>query len=364
MAERTPLYSEHVALGGVMVDFAGYELPVRYPQGIIAEHNAVRGAAGLFDVSHMGEFTLTGKDALKALNYVLTNDFTVMDAGRVRYSLMCYPGGGVVDDVLVYKKGNEDFLIVVNAANKDKDFEWMSANLDDFEAELKDVSREIAQLALQGPRAEEILSSLTNEEEIPRKYYSFRENVDVGGVKALVSRTGYTGEDGFELYCAPVDAVMLYRRLLEAGAPFGMIPAGLGARDTLRTEAGMPLYGHELRAEYPASEAGLDFAVKYTKEDFIGKSALLSRPPQYVRIGAKVLDRGIVRENTPIFTSSGEEAGIATSGTMAPTLGYAVAMLRVRAEYADAGLFAEVRGRRLRLGRTQIPFYKSETYKR
>ena len=360
MSERTPLYLKHLEQGGVMVDFAGYELPVRYPKGIIAEHNAVRNAAGLFDVSHMGEFTLKGKDAVKALNRVLTNDFTVMDAGRVRYSLMCYPGGGAVDDVLVYKKSAEDFLIVVNAANKDKDFEWMSANIDDLEVEFEDISDKVAQLALQGPRSKEILSLIADVKELPEKYYSFKENVSAGGVNALVSRTGYTGEDGYELYCAPSDAPKLYDALMAAGFSYGLTPAGLGARDTLRTEAAMPLYGHELRAEYPVSEAGLDFAIKYAKEDFIGKEALLSRPPQFVRIGVRAIDRGIVREETPIFTADGAEAGIATSGTMSITLGYAIAMLRVRREYADSELYAEVRGRRIKLERTELPFYKRE----
>ena len=360
MSERTPLYLKHLEQGGVMVDFAGYELPVRYPKGIIAEHNAVRNAAGLFDVSHMGEFTLKGKDAVKALNRVFTNDFTVMDAGRVRYSLMCYPGGGAVDDVLVYKKSAEDFLIVVNAANKDKDFEWMSANLDDLEVEFEDISDKVAQLALQGPRSKEILSLIADVKELPEKYYSFKENVSAGGVNALVSRTGYTGEDGYELYCAPSEAVKLYDALIAAGFSYGLTPAGLGARDTLRTEAAMPLYGHELRAEYPVSEAGLDFAIKYAKEDFIGKEALLSRPPQFVRIGVRAIDRGIVREETPIFTADGAEAGIATSGTMSITLGYAIAMLRVRREYADSELYAEVRGRRIKLERTELPFYKRE----
>ena len=360
MSERTPLYLKHLEQGGVIVDFAGYELPVRYPKGIIAEHNAVRNAAGLFDVSHMGEFTLKGKDAVKALNRVFTNDFTVMDAGRVRYSLMCYPGGGAVDDVLVYKKSAEDFLIVVNAANKDKDFEWMSANIDEFEAELTDISSAVAQLALQGPRSKEILSLIADVKELPEKYYSFKENVSAGGVNALVSRTGYTGEDGYELYCAPSEAVKLYDALIAAGFSYGLTPAGLGARDTLRTEAAMPLYGHELRAEYPVSEAGLDFAIKYAKEDFIGKEALLSRPPQFVRIGVRAIDRGIVREETPIFTADGAEAGIATSGTMSITLGYAIAMLRVRREYADSELYAEVRGRRIKLERTELPFYKRE----
>lgn len=360
MSERTPLYIKHLEQGGVMVDFAGYELPVRYPKGIIAEHNAVRNAAGLFDVSHMGEFTLKGKDAVKALNRVLTNDFTVMDAGRVRYSLMCYPGGGAVDDVLVYKKSAEDFLIVVNAANKDKDFEWMSANIDDLEVEFEDISDKVAQLALQGPRSKEILSLIADVKELPEKYYSFKENVSAGGVNVLVSRTGYTGEDGYELYCAPLEAPKLYDALIAAGFSYGLTPAGLGARDTLRTEAAMPLYGHELRAEYPVSEAGLDFAIKYAKEDFIGKEALLSRPPQFVRIGVRAIDRGIVREETPIFTADGAEAGIATSGTMSITLGYAIAMLRVRREYADSELYAEVRGRRIKLERTELPFYKRE----
>ena len=221
----------------------GYLLPVQY-QGVIAEHNAVRNDAGLFDVSHMGEITCTGKDALANLNYLLTNDYTTMYDGQARYSPMCNENGGVVDDLIVYKVRDDHYFIVVNAANKDKDFAWMKAHAFG-DAVFTDISEEVAQIALQGPKAEAILRKLTNEEDIPEKYYSCHFHRTIGGMDCIISRTGYTGEDGFEFYLAAADAPKFWNLLLETGKEEHLIPCGLGARDTLRLEAGMPLYGHE-----------------------------------------------------------------------------------------------------------------------
>ena len=349
MAKKTPLYSKHVEAGGVIVDFGGYELPVRYTDGILAEHAAVRERAGLFDVSHMGEILVEGK-ATAYLEKLLSNRFSDMAPGKVRYSLMLYPEGGVVDDVLVYRRAEESYLVVVNAANREKDYEWMKAHAEGVT--LKDISDETALLALQGSAAKEILSGV----KLPEKYYTFIENVDIFGMNATISRTGYTGEYGVEIFLGNEDAPVLWDRLIEKGAEYGMKPAGLGARDTLRLEAAMPLYGHELRREYLASEAGLDFAIKLDKADFIGKTALESIPARYERIGAFVDGKGIAREGTPVFDEDGE-AGLVTSGTMSPTLGKAVAMLRVRKE-RKGKLFCEVRGRKLPLTETPLPFYK------
>ena len=349
MAKKTPLYSKHVEAGGVMVDFGGYELPVRYSDGILAEHTAVRERAGLFDVSHMGEILVEG-NATAYLENLLTNRFSDMAPGKARYSLMLYPEGGVVDDVLVYRRAEESYLVVVNAANREKDYEWMKAHAEGVT--LKDISDETALLALQGSAAKEILSGV----KLPEKYYTFIENVDIFGMNATISRTGYTGEYGVEIFLGNEDAPVLWDRLIEKGAEYGMKPAGLGARDTLRLEAAMPLYGHELRREYLASEAGLDFAIKLDKADFIGKTALESIPARYERIGAFVDGKGIAREGTPVFDEDGE-AGLVTSGTMSPTLGKAVAMLRVRKE-RKGKLFCEVRGRKLPLTETPLPFYK------
>ena len=276
-AERkTPLYETHLAYKGKMVPFAGYILPVQYETGVVKEHMAVRTACGLFDVSHMGEILCKGPDALKNLNWLLTNDYTVMADGQARYSPMCNEAGGVVDDLIVYKVRDELYFIVVNAANKDKDFAWMKAH-QIGDVEFEDISDQVAQLALQGPKALEILRKLTREEDIPEKYYTFKLQGNVKGISCMISKTGYTGEDGVELYCAPADAPALWEALMEAGKEEGLIPCGLGARDTLRLEAAMPLYGHEMDDSITPKEAGLGIFVKMDKADFIGKKAIEER---------------------------------------------------------------------------------------
>lgn len=358
MAKRTPLYELHVALGGRMVDFAGYDLPIQYETGIIAEHNAVRTKAGFFDCSHMGEFILSGKDAEKSLNYLLTNNFAGMLPGKVRYSLSCYENGGVVDDVLVYKFTDTRFMVVVNASNMEKDAGWFRANINEFNVKFENYSDKIGLIAVQGPLSEEVMRKLT--EDLPEKYYSFNDNVDICGVKCLISRTGYTGEKGYEIYCPSTKTVKIYQALLEAGNEYGAIPCGLGSRDTLRLEAGLPLYGHELSPEIPAGETGLGFAIKRDKESFIGKEAIINHEPKYARTGAILIDRGIAREGSILF-SGNREVGIVTSGTHSPTLSKAIMVVRILIEYLDCTeLTVEVRERKLKIELCALPFYKSE----
>lgn len=357
MAKRTPLYDTHVALGGRIVDFAGYELPVQYETGIIAEHTAVRTKAGFFDCSHMGEFILSGKEAEKALNYLLTNNFSGMLPGKVRYSLACYENGGIVDDVLVYKVNDTRFMVVVNASNMEKDAAWFRANIRDFDVKFENISEQTALIAIQGPFSEEIVRKLT--QEIPEKYYSFLEDINIDGVKCIISRTGYTGEKGYEVYCPSSKAKEIYSKILEAGKEFDGIPCGLGARDTLRMEAGLPLYGHELSSEIPAGETGLSYAIKMDKSDFIGKKAIQNHDPKYSRTGGLVLDRGIAREGSLIFSGS-KEVGKVTSGTHSPTLEKSIIIVRIQSEFLNSSdLAVDVRGRKLKIELCPLPFYKS-----
>ncbi|MDR1943467.1 MAG: glycine cleavage system aminomethyltransferase GcvT [Synergistaceae bacterium] len=356
--KRTSLYGCHLELGGKLVPFAGYLLPVQY-SGVIAEHMAVRARAGLFDVSHMGEVMFTGRDALANLQRLLSNDFRDMPDGRVRYTLMCNDAGGIVDDLVVYRFGGEKYMLVVNAANREKDVSWMMERLRGGAA-MEDISDGIAQIALQGPASDGILRRLADESRIPEKYYTFIDGVDVGGVKCLVSQTGYTGEKGYELYMPDSDAPELWRKLLEAGRDLGLVPAGLGARDTLRLEAGMPLYGHEMNDEITPFEAGLAFGVKMDKGDFIGRQALAGREkPARRRVGLRMTGRGIARENETVY-ADGKAIGRTTSGTYCPYLGRAAAMALIDEPYAAAGGTVEVeaRGRRIAAEIVRLPFYK------
>ena len=357
MELKTPLYDCHVESGGTIVPFAGYLLPVQYPTGIIAEHNAVRTAAGLFDVSHMGEIIFSGRDALKNLNYLLTNDFTSMVDGQVRYSVMCNEQGGCIDDLIVYRLNENVYWVVVNASNRHKDFEWMRSRTSG-DVTVEDISDSVAQIALQGPLAKDIILQLVTENELPAKYYTFRKDVMIGGKKCLISQTGYTGEAGYEIYLPNNDAPFLWDLLLETGK--GLLPCGLGARDTLRLEAAMPLYGHEMDDLITPLETGLNFAVKMKKADFIGKKALEERgAPTLKRIGLKITGRGIAREQQDVYL--GETLiGHTTSGTHAPFLKVPIAMALVNAESVETGSQVEVdiRGRRVAVEVVPLPFYK------
>ncbi|MDL2252688.1 glycine cleavage system aminomethyltransferase GcvT [Ruminococcaceae bacterium OttesenSCG-928-I18] len=356
--KKTPLYEKHLAAGGKMVPFAGYQLPVQYV-GVIEEHMAVRQKAGLFDVSHMGEVLIEGPDALANLMNLYTNAFMKLADGRVRYSPMCNEQGGTVDDLLIYRFDENHYLVVVNAANREKDVAWMKEHLFG-DAKLTDQSDDYAQIALQGPLSREILAKVCSETDIPEKYYSFTKDVQVAGVPCLLSQTGYTGEHGYELYCKPEDAGTLWDALLAAGKPEGLMPCGLGARDTLRLEAAMPLYGHEMDEEITPLETGLDFAVKMTKEDFIGKKALVERgEPKIARIGLKMTGRGIAREHNEVYLD-GSKIGHTTSGTHCPYLGGAYAMALVDKNHTEVGteLEVEIRGKKVSAEIVPLPFYK------
>ncbi len=358
MERKTPLYEEHVRLGGKIVPFAGWLLPVQY-SGVITEHMAVREKCGIFDVSHMGELLLKGQSAKENLNHLLTNDYTDMPVGAARYSPMCNENGGCVDDLIVYKKAEDDYFIVVNAANKDKDYAWMKEHLLPG-SELTDASDDYAQIALQGPKAEEILKKLAAEEDIPTGYYTALFDRTVDGMNCIISRTGYTGEDGFEIYLSPADAPKMWNLLLDAGKEEGLIPCGLGARDTLRLEASMPLYGHEMNDEISPRETGLGIFVKMKKEDFIGKAALVQRgKPTVKRVGLKVTGRGILREHQTVLLD-GKEIGHTTPGTFCPYLNQPVAMAILPKEYAEIGtaLEVDVRGRKVPVEVIALPFYK------
>ncbi len=359
MEKKTPLYDAHVRHGGKMVPFAGYVLPVQYATGVIAEHMAVRTACGLFDVSHMGEITCAGKDALQNLNHLLANDYTNLQDGQARYSPMCNEAGGVVDDLIVYKIRDCHYLIVVNAANKDKDFAWMQAHAFG-DAVFAEISDEVAQIALQGPKALEIVKKLVPEAQIPQKYYSCTFHCRIGEMDCILSRTGYTGEDGFEFYLASKEAEMLWELLLETGKAEGLICCGLGARDTLRLEAAMPLYGHEMDDETTPLEAGLGTFVKMGKSDFIGRAALQEKgEPQKRRVGLKATGRGILREHLDVFLD-GVKIGATTSGTFAPYIKEPIAMALIDAQHTAIGTQVEVdvRGRKVAAEVVKLPFYR------
>ena len=381
---KTPLYEKHLEAGGRMVPFAGYLLPVQY-RDVMEEHMAVRTAAGLFDVSHMGEVCISGPDALACIQSLFTNDFTNMTDGRVRYTLLCNGSGGIADDMVVYRNAADRYMIVVNAANREKDVAFIRSYLDgeirskDGEGEipetdisnklrkqyleggirLEDISDSLAQLALQGPLSGKILEKLAPIEKLPAKYYTFCEHVDVSGIDCLISQTGYTGEKGYELYCRAEDGPGLWDILLEVGEVDGLIPCGLGARDTLRLEAGMPLYGHEMNDDVSPLETGLSTAVKMEKPDFIGRKGILDRGhPTLSRVGLKVLGRGIAREHCPVRLA-GEWVGETTSGTYCPFLKGAFAMALLKSESSGVGtkVEIEVRGRNIEAEIVPLPFY-------
>lgn len=362
---RTPLFENHRAAGGKMVDFAGWEMPVQYA-GVIEEHRAVRERAGLFDVSHMGELRVVGPGAEAFLQRLTPNDVSKLAPGRAHYSAFLTEHGTYVDDLLVYRMGPEELLVVVNAANREKDYRWAAERVREADdVEVEDVSDRYALLALQGPQAIDLLRPLAAVqgggalEEI--RYYGFARG-EVDGAPAILSRTGYTGEDGFELYLHPDDAPRVWDRLLWAGKERGVVPAGLGARDTLRLEAGMALYGHEIDDTTTAWEANLGWTVKLDKGDFVGRDALVAQRDTGIErrlVGFEVEGRGIAREGHPVMRGD-EAVGKVTSGTWSPTFEKALGMAYVPLDLAEAGtgIEIEVRGRRLPARVVKVPFYK------
>ncbi len=356
--KRTPLRDFHAAHGGRLVDFAGWEMPVQY-RSILEEHKAVRRTAGLFDVSHMGEVDVRGPEAAKFLNYLVTNDVTKLFPGRVLYSPMCYSTGGVVDDLLVYMRGAEDYFLCINAGNIAKDLAWIRERSVGFDVTITDRSDDYALLAVQGPRAAEIVQSLTGAKLGLVKYYHFAE-ATVAGVHCIASRTGYTGEDGFELYHAASEAVALATALLEAGQSRGLELAGLGARDSLRLEAGYPLYGHEITQDISPLTAGLGWTVKLDKgTDFMGRAALGAEKQNGAAnkiVFFKTGDRRIVRADAPVLSADGAIVGRVVSGTLSPILNEAIGSALVTTAAAAQPLAVDIRGTKLNLHLVKPPF--------
>lgn len=343
---KTALYDAHVAAGGKIIDFAGWALPVQY-EGIIEEHEAVRNAAGMFDVSHMGEVEVTGKDAFAFVQNLVTNNVATLEDNQILYAMMCYEHGGVVDDLLVYKFNQEHFYLVINASNVAKDFAWMQEQSKGYDINLVNLSDDVSEIAIQGPHAQEILQKVVDVDLSDIKFFYCNRNVMIDDVKCLVSRTGYTGEDGFEVYTTHEGIVHVWNKLLEVGKDLGLKPAGLGCRDTLRFEATLPLYGHEIDQDITPLEAGLGFFVKLDGDDFIGKAALVAQKENGLprkTIGLE-LSKGIPRQGYEVL--HGEEViGVITTGYMSPTLKKNIALALVDSKYGEMGSELGVRVRK------------------
>ncbi|MGE5613069.1 MAG: glycine cleavage system aminomethyltransferase GcvT [Bacillota bacterium] len=356
---KTPLYDSHKAAGGKMIDFHGWLLPVQYG-GILQEHECVRTRAGLFDVSHMGEIEVSGEDSAGFLQSVLTNDISAKP-GKAVYSPMCYPDGGTVDDLIVYKQEDNRYLLVVNASNTAKDLQWLIDNKKG-RAAIADRTAEFAQLAIQGPESADILKRLVVLDIDKLSYFQYIDNVQAGDVTVMLSRTGYTGEDGFELYCRAQDAQKLWDMLIEAGKLHGLEPAGLGARDTLRMEAALPLYGQELSESISPVMAGLQRFVKPDKGEFIGRKPLLDQVlngPGRKIVGLEMIDRAVPRSGYKVFRG-GVEAGYVTSGGFFPTLrkNMCLALLDTAAAHEEENIEVQVRGGMYAAKEATLPFYK------
>jgi len=365
LLRKTPLYEKHLEHNGKIIDFGGWELPVEY-SGILTEHEAVRNMAGLFDVSHMGEILVTGKNAEQYIQNIVTNDISTMENNQIYYSFMCYPNGGVVDDLLIYKYNTEKYFLVVNASNEEKDYQWLLEHKFG-DVNVENVSSKYAEVALQGPMAQTILQKLTSKNLDDIKFFYFEEDVLINGISALVSRNGYTGEDGFEIYVAPEYGPKLWDTLLEAGKPFGLIPAGLGARDTLRFEVCLPLYGQEISESITPLEAGLGFFVKLKKDNFIGKDALAKQKEDGLKrklVGFEMIDRGIARSHYDVY-AEGKNIGFVTTGTHSPTLKKNIGLALIDSTYAVEGNEIEIliRNKNLKARIIKKPFY-NKNYKK
>lgn len=359
--QRTPLFAFNQQRGARFVDFGGWEMPVQF-KSILDEHRLVRTRAGLFDVSHMGEVEVTGPDAARFLDFLVTNDVAKLFPGRVLYTVMCQPDGGVVDDLLIYCRGPQDFLLCINAGNIAKDVAWIQAKAAGFNCAVVDRSAEFALLAIQGPASAAIVQTLTTTNLAGLKYYHCTPGA-VAGVNVLLARTGYTGEDGFELYCAAEDTENLWNAVMAAGTPKGLLPAGLGCRNTLRMECKMALYGHEIDDTIHALEAGLGWIVKLDHSDFIGREALLAAkaaPAPRKLVGFKTHEkRDIARDHMPVV-QDGKQIGFVTSGAPSPTCGFNLGLAYVPTELAKVGgaIQIEIRGRAVNAEIIPTPFYK------
>jgi aminomethyltransferase len=364
--KRTPLYQAHIDLGGKMVDFGGWNMPVQYGAGVIEEHLRTRTQAGLFDVSHMGEIWVEGEDAIPFVNRLTTNDVTKLVDGQAHYSAITNENGGVVDDLLVYRFDRDKLLLVVNAGTTDKDWDWITSHKGDENITLTNASVDYCQIAVQGPLATVILEKLTDTDLDAIRYYHFTVG-RVDGVDAIISRTGYTGEDGFEVYAATDKARQLWDKILDAGyygTENGILPAGLAARNTLRLEAGMSLYGHELSDEITPLEANLGWITKLQKGPFTGSDKLAAQKENGISrrlVGFQMTDRGIARDGFDVYIN-GDKAGYVTSGSPAPFLQKNIGFAFVPVEFANVGqeLKIDVRGKQLAAEVVPVPFYKRQ----
>ena len=362
--KKTPLNEVHRALGGKMVDFGGWDMPVQYPAGVITEHLRTRTVAGLFDVSHMGEIHVDGTDAIAFVNSITTNDVTKLVDGQAHYSALTNENGGVIDDLLVYRFGEDELLLVVNAGTQDKDWDWISSKRGDFDVDLNHASNDYCQIAIQGPKALEILQKLTETNLSVIKYYHF-ETGQVDGVDSIISRTGYTGEDGFEVYAPSESAEQLWNKMLETGnfgAEGGILPAGLAARNTLRLESAMSLYDHELSDEISPLEAGLGWICKINKGDFVGRDKLVKLKEEGLKrklVGFEMVDKGIGRDGFDVYIND-NKVGNVTSGSPAPFLKKNIGLAFVPVEFANIGqeIKIDVRGKHLTAVIVPTPFYK------
>jgi aminomethyltransferase len=364
--KQTPLNASHRQLGGRMVDFGGWDMPVQYPAGTIEEHLRTRNHAGLFDVSHMGEIDVRGSDAIAFVNRITSNDVTKLVDGQAQYSALTTPQGTVVDDLVVCRFAPDHLMLVVNASTTEKDWEWIKSNHAGESLELTNVSADYCQLALQGPDAQTILQQLTDVPLSEIKYYHFTRGT-VDGVAAIVSRTGYTGEDGFEVYAASDRAEQLWNKILDAGqtgTPTGVLPCGLAARNTLRLEAGMALYGNEIDETTTLLEANLGWICKLDKGDFIGREALAQQKTEGVKrklAGFEVTERGIARDHQDVIVN-GERVGTVTSGSPAPFLKKNIGLAYLPVENTTVGqqIQIDVRGRLVGAQVVKAPFYKRQ----
>lgn len=364
--KKTPLYEAHVRHEGKLVPFAGFEMAVQYPTGINAEHRAVRADAGLFDVCHMGEFVIRGPEALDLIQKITVNDASQLATWQVQYSAMCLENGGIIDDLLVYR-GPDHYMLVVNASNKEKDLAWVQKQAQKFDVEVEDRSDDTALLAIQGPKSAEIVEALTDTDLGEIGYYRFREG-SVAGIDGIISRTGYTGEDGFELYIPADQGMKLWDALMEAGAEKGLIPTGLGCRDSLRLEMGYALYGNDLDEDHTPLESSLGWITKLEKGDFIGRDVLVGQKERGVTrklVGFKLTEKGFPRHGYPI-TSDGEDVGIVTSGVVSPSLGVGVGMGYVPTELSRPGseIGIRIRDKIIPAVVQRPPFYTEGSIKR
>jgi aminomethyltransferase len=364
---KTALNPVHRQMGAKMVEFNGWEMPVEYPSagGIIAEHNAVRTDVGIFDVSHMGDIRLAGPEALSAVQHISMNDASRLAVGQAQYSAVLYPQGTFVDDVVVHRLGQDEYLLVINAGTREKDFNWVRDNTRQFNCKVEDLSDEFTQIAIQGPKALNLLQKLTDADLSSVKFYWVARGTVCGLKNILIARTGYTGEDGFEIYVPSDDvtSARVWKEVLEAGKEFGVVPCGLGSRNTLRLEAKLPLYGHEISDTLNVWEAGLDRFCKMEKPEFIGRAALemaKAEGPKQTLVGLEMIDRGIARDGYRVLDDAGGAIGYVTSGSPAPFLKKNIALAYVPIEFASLGkeLRVEIRGQGVRAVLVPTPFYK------